>query len=87
MEIIPLPLALFADLDTHSHLGVISYGLSTSTLEDVFFKLEIEAETDQQGKNQFYNFMWYLSYDEIIKSIFHLSIICNLGITVQKYIL
>ncbi|XP_015665849.1 ATP-binding cassette sub-family A member 5 [Protobothrops mucrosquamatus] len=40
--------ALFADLDTHSHLGVISYGLSTSTLEDVFFKLEVEAETDQQ---------------------------------------
>ncbi|XP_058029043.1 cholesterol transporter ABCA5-like isoform X4 [Ahaetulla prasina] len=40
--------ALFADLDTHSHLGVISYGLSTSTLEDVFFKLEVEAETDQR---------------------------------------
>uniref|UniRef100_A0A8C5SLX9 ABC transporter domain-containing protein n=1 Tax=Laticauda laticaudata TaxID=8630 RepID=A0A8C5SLX9_LATLA len=40
--------ALFADLDTHCHLGVISYGLSISTLEDVFFKLEVEAETDQQ---------------------------------------
>lgn len=81
---LPLPLALFADLDTHSHLGVISYGLSTSTLEDVFFKLEVEAETDQRGKNQLYNFMWYLLYDELIKTIF---LICNLEISVQNHIL
>uniref|UniRef100_A0A8D0BD66 Cholesterol transporter ABCA5 n=1 Tax=Salvator merianae TaxID=96440 RepID=A0A8D0BD66_SALMN len=39
--------ALFADLDTHSHLGVISYGVSMTTLEDVFLKLEVEAEIDQ----------------------------------------
>ncbi|XP_062976127.1 cholesterol transporter ABCA5-like [Elgaria multicarinata webbii] len=38
--------ALFADLDTHSHLGVISYGVSMTTLEDVFLKLEVE-EVDQ----------------------------------------
>ncbi|KAH0629331.1 hypothetical protein JD844_011316 [Phrynosoma platyrhinos] len=39
--------ALFADLDIHSHLGVISYGVSMTTLEDVFLKLEAEAEIDQ----------------------------------------
>uniref|UniRef100_A0A670I6R1 Cholesterol transporter ABCA5 n=1 Tax=Podarcis muralis TaxID=64176 RepID=A0A670I6R1_PODMU len=39
--------ALFADLDTHSHLGVISYGVAMTTLEDVFLKLEVEAEIDQ----------------------------------------
>uniref|UniRef100_A0A8C4VXT6 ATP binding cassette subfamily A member 5 n=1 Tax=Gopherus evgoodei TaxID=1825980 RepID=A0A8C4VXT6_9SAUR len=38
---------LFSDLDTHSHLGVITYGVSMTTLEDVFLKLEIEAEIDQ----------------------------------------
>ncbi|XP_074871096.1 cholesterol transporter ABCA5 isoform X2 [Carettochelys insculpta] len=37
---------LFSDLDTHSHLGVITYGVSMTTLEDVFLKLEIEAEID-----------------------------------------
>lgn len=47
-----LLLALFADLDIHSHLGVISYGVSMTTLEDVFLKLEAEAEIDQAGKNQ-----------------------------------
>ncbi|XP_042305633.1 cholesterol transporter ABCA5-like [Sceloporus undulatus] len=39
--------ALFADLDIHSHLGVVSYGVSMTTLEDVFLKLEVEAETEQ----------------------------------------
>ncbi|XP_077184465.1 cholesterol transporter ABCA5 [Paroedura picta] len=39
--------ALFSDLDTHTHLGVISYGVSMTTLEDVFLKLEVEAEIDQ----------------------------------------
>ncbi|XP_044528119.1 cholesterol transporter ABCA5 [Gracilinanus agilis] len=38
---------LFSDLDTHSDLGVISYGVSMTTLEDVFLKLEVEAEIDQ----------------------------------------
>ncbi|XP_078240467.1 cholesterol transporter ABCA5 [Pogona vitticeps] len=39
--------ALFADLDVNSHLGVISYGVSMTTLEDVFLKLEVEAEIGQ----------------------------------------
>ncbi|XP_066474234.1 cholesterol transporter ABCA5-like isoform X2 [Tiliqua scincoides] len=39
--------ALFSDLDIHTHLGVISYGVSMTTLEDVFLKLEVEAEIDQ----------------------------------------
>lgn len=47
-------LALFYDLDTHSHLGVISYGVSMTTLEDVFLKLEIEAEIDQAGEKQLF---------------------------------
>uniref|UniRef100_K7FJW7 Cholesterol transporter ABCA5 n=1 Tax=Pelodiscus sinensis TaxID=13735 RepID=K7FJW7_PELSI len=44
---------LFSDLDTHSHLGVITYGVSMTTLEDVFLKLEIEAEIDQADYNVF----------------------------------
>ncbi|XP_066469630.1 cholesterol transporter ABCA5-like [Tiliqua scincoides] len=39
--------ALFSDLDIHSHLGVISYGVSMTTLEDVFLKLEVQAGIDQ----------------------------------------
>lgn len=46
------PLGLFSALDTHSNLGVISYGVSMTTLEDVFLKLEVEAEIDQAGKNK-----------------------------------
>nr|XP_023416826.1 ATP-binding cassette sub-family A member 5 [Cavia porcellus] len=38
---------LFSALDMHSDLGVISYGVSMTTLEDVFLKLEVEAEIDQ----------------------------------------
>uniref|UniRef100_A0A8C3T9R7 Cholesterol transporter ABCA5 n=1 Tax=Chelydra serpentina TaxID=8475 RepID=A0A8C3T9R7_CHESE len=44
---------LFSDLDTHSHLGVITYGVSMTTLEDVFLKLEIEAEIDQSDYSIF----------------------------------
>ncbi|XP_067403405.1 cholesterol transporter ABCA5 isoform X2 [Emydura macquarii macquarii] len=44
---------LFSDLDTHSHLGVITYGVSMTTLEDVFLKLEIEAEIDQADYSVF----------------------------------
>ena len=32
-------LGLFSALDSHSNLGVISYGVSMTTLEDVFLKL------------------------------------------------
>lgn len=46
---LPLSLGLFSDLDTHSHLGVITYGVSMTTLEDVYLKLEVEAEIDQAG--------------------------------------
>lgn len=45
-------LGLFSALDSHSDLGVISYGVSMTTLEDVFLKLEVEAEIDQAGKNK-----------------------------------
>ena len=45
-------LGLFSALDAHSNLGVISYGVSMTTLEDVFLKLEVEAEIDQAGKNK-----------------------------------
>uniref|UniRef100_A0A8C9LAW3 Cholesterol transporter ABCA5 n=1 Tax=Pavo cristatus TaxID=9049 RepID=A0A8C9LAW3_PAVCR len=44
---------LFSDLDTHSHLGVISYGVSMTTLEDVYLKLEVEAEIDQADYSVF----------------------------------
>ncbi|XP_053149562.1 cholesterol transporter ABCA5-like isoform X2 [Hemicordylus capensis] len=45
--------ALFSDLDSHLHLGVISYGASMTTLEDVFLKLEVEAEIDQEDFSAF----------------------------------
>ncbi|XP_028935962.1 ATP-binding cassette sub-family A member 5 isoform X1 [Ornithorhynchus anatinus] len=44
---------LFSDLDIHSNLGVISYGVSMTTLEDVFLKLEVEAEIDQADYSVF----------------------------------
>ncbi|NXK69907.1 ABCA5 protein, partial [Sylvietta virens] len=46
---------LFSDLDTHSHLGVITYGVSMTTLEDVFLKLEVEAEIDQADYSVFHS--------------------------------
>ncbi|NXN03547.1 ABCA5 protein, partial [Sylvia borin] len=45
---------LFSDLDTHSHLGVITYGVSMTTLEDVYLKLEVEAEIDQADYSVFH---------------------------------
>ncbi|KAB1265912.1 ATP-binding cassette sub-family A member 5 [Camelus dromedarius] len=44
---------LFSALDTHSNLGIISYGVSMTTLEDVFLKLEVEAEIDQADYSVF----------------------------------
>ncbi|XP_044794440.2 cholesterol transporter ABCA5 isoform X2 [Bubalus bubalis] len=44
---------LFSALDSHSNLGVISYGVSMTTLEDVFLKLEVEAEIDQADYSVF----------------------------------
>ncbi|XP_054622717.1 ATP-binding cassette sub-family A member 5 isoform X2 [Dunckerocampus dactyliophorus] len=39
--------ALFSDLDSRHGLGLINYGVSMTTLEDVFLRLEAEAEVDQ----------------------------------------
>uniref|UniRef100_A0A673MTL3 ATP-binding cassette sub-family A member 5-like n=1 Tax=Sinocyclocheilus rhinocerous TaxID=307959 RepID=A0A673MTL3_9TELE len=41
---------LFAELDCRPDLGIINYGVSMTTLEDVFLRLEAEAEVDQAGK-------------------------------------
>ncbi|XP_051530802.1 cholesterol transporter ABCA5-like isoform X2 [Myxocyprinus asiaticus] len=38
---------LFAELDCRPDLGIINYGVSMTTLEDVFLRLEAEAEVDQ----------------------------------------
>uniref|UniRef100_A0A8C8RLL9 ABC transporter domain-containing protein n=1 Tax=Pelusios castaneus TaxID=367368 RepID=A0A8C8RLL9_9SAUR len=40
--------ALFCGLDSHSDWGIINYGVSMTTLEDVFLKLEGEPENDQE---------------------------------------
>lgn len=45
-----LHIVLFAKLDDRSDLGIINYGVSMTTLEDVFLRLEAEAEVDQAGK-------------------------------------
>ncbi|KAJ3607863.1 hypothetical protein NHX12_024914 [Muraenolepis orangiensis] len=44
---------LFSDLDSQSDLGVANYGVSMTTLEDVFLRLEAEAEVDQADYSVF----------------------------------
>uniref|UniRef100_A0A7N9ASF8 ATP-binding cassette, sub-family A (ABC1), member 5 n=1 Tax=Mastacembelus armatus TaxID=205130 RepID=A0A7N9ASF8_9TELE len=41
---------LFLELDSQTDLGIINYGVSMTTLEDVFLRLEAEAEVDQAGE-------------------------------------
>jgi len=41
---------LFAELDSRTDLGIANYGVSMTTLEDVFLRLEAEAEVDQAGE-------------------------------------
>ncbi|KAF4084937.1 hypothetical protein AMELA_G00111750 [Ameiurus melas] len=50
METFP---GLFAKLDSRSDLGIINYGVSMTTLEDVFLRLEAEAEVDQTDYSVF----------------------------------
>ncbi|XP_053367229.1 ATP-binding cassette sub-family A member 5 [Clarias gariepinus] len=50
METFP---GLFAELDSRSDLGIINYGVSMTTLEDVFLRLEAEAEVDQADYSVF----------------------------------
>uniref|UniRef100_A0A8C3KFM0 ABC transporter domain-containing protein n=1 Tax=Calidris pygmaea TaxID=425635 RepID=A0A8C3KFM0_9CHAR len=40
---------LFSGLDSCSDQGIINYGVSMTTLEDVFLRLEEEATVDQEG--------------------------------------
>uniref|UniRef100_A0A8C6L2L8 ATP binding cassette subfamily A member 5 n=1 Tax=Nothobranchius furzeri TaxID=105023 RepID=A0A8C6L2L8_NOTFU len=40
---------LFSELDSQPKLGIINYGVSMTTLEDVFLRLEAENEVDQAG--------------------------------------
>uniref|UniRef100_A0A671XR07 Cholesterol transporter ABCA5 n=1 Tax=Sparus aurata TaxID=8175 RepID=A0A671XR07_SPAAU len=44
---------LFSELDCQPHLGIINYGVSMTTLEDVFLRLEAEAEVDQADYSVF----------------------------------
>uniref|UniRef100_A0AAR2J2T1 ABC transporter domain-containing protein n=1 Tax=Pygocentrus nattereri TaxID=42514 RepID=A0AAR2J2T1_PYGNA len=50
METFP---GLFAELDCRPDLGIINYGVSMTTLEDVFLRLEAEAEVDQADYSVF----------------------------------
>lgn len=43
-------IGLFSELDCQPDLGVTNYGVSMTTLEDVFLRLEAETEVDQAGK-------------------------------------
>lgn len=43
-------IGLFSELDCQPDLGIINYGVSMTTLEDVFLRLEAEAEVDQAGE-------------------------------------
>ncbi|XP_028990236.1 ATP-binding cassette sub-family A member 5 isoform X2 [Betta splendens] len=44
---------LFSEMDGQPHLGIINYGVSMTTLEDVFLRLEAEAEVDQADYSVF----------------------------------
>uniref|UniRef100_A0A3Q0SZ69 Cholesterol transporter ABCA5 n=1 Tax=Amphilophus citrinellus TaxID=61819 RepID=A0A3Q0SZ69_AMPCI len=44
---------LFSELDSQPILGIINYGVSMTTLEDVFLRLEAEAEVDQADYSVF----------------------------------
>uniref|UniRef100_A0A667YQT0 Cholesterol transporter ABCA5 n=1 Tax=Myripristis murdjan TaxID=586833 RepID=A0A667YQT0_9TELE len=44
---------LFSELDCRPDLGIINYGVSMTTLEDVFLRLEAEAEVDQADYSVF----------------------------------
>ncbi|XP_008435868.1 cholesterol transporter ABCA5 isoform X1 [Poecilia reticulata] len=44
---------LFSELDCQPQLGIINYGVSMTTLEDVFLRLESEAEVDQADYSVF----------------------------------
>ncbi|XP_026105113.1 ATP-binding cassette sub-family A member 5-like [Carassius auratus] len=44
---------LFTELDCRPDLGIINYGVSMTTLEDVFLRLEAEAEVDQSDYSVF----------------------------------
>lgn len=41
---------LFSELDNQKDLGITNFGVSMTTLEDVFLRLEAEAEVDQAGE-------------------------------------
>uniref|UniRef100_A0A671P3K9 ATP-binding cassette sub-family A member 5-like n=1 Tax=Sinocyclocheilus anshuiensis TaxID=1608454 RepID=A0A671P3K9_9TELE len=58
---------LFAELDCRPDLGIINYGVSMTTLEDVFLRLEAEAEVDQAGKIATY-LNWF-------KSLFKMAVL------------
>lgn len=42
---------LFSELDSRPDLGLVNYGVSMTTLEDVFLRLEAEAEVDEAGES------------------------------------
>ncbi|KAK1794086.1 hypothetical protein P4O66_010988, partial [Electrophorus voltai] len=44
---------LFTELDCRPDLGIVNYGVSMTTLEDVFLRLEAEAEVDQADYSVF----------------------------------
>ncbi|XP_028332092.1 cholesterol transporter ABCA5 [Gouania willdenowi] len=44
---------LFSELDSSTDLGVTNFGVSMTTLEDVFLRLEAEAEVDQADYSVF----------------------------------
>ncbi|XP_059181099.1 ATP-binding cassette sub-family A member 5 [Centropristis striata] len=44
---------LFSELDSQPKMGIINYGVSMTTLEDVFLRLESEAEVDQADYSVF----------------------------------
>lgn len=47
-----LPLDLYRDLDRCSYQGIENYGVSMTTLNEVFLKLEGKSAIDESGKKK-----------------------------------
>lgn len=62
-----LLLDLYRDLDRYSNQGIENYGVSMTTLNEVFLKLEGKSAIDESGKKRF---EFYISMEYFILKIY-----------------
>lgn len=61
-------LDLYRDLDRYSNQGIENYGVSMTTLNEVFLKLEGKSAIDESGKKK--RFEFYISMEYFILKIY-----------------